>query len=59
MRAKPQTSGTTAFCLFPYTKKPSPIEPKSNPQRSQDSFNVVSMSPDVKVQLHLGPFSLQ
>jgi len=34
----PQTSGTTAFCLLPYTKKPSPNDPKSKPQRSQDSL---------------------
>lgn len=40
MRASPQTSGTTARCFLPYRKKPSPIEPKSRPQRSHDSFNV-------------------
>ncbi len=39
MSANPQTIGTAAFCFLPYTKNPSPIEPKSNPQRSQDSFN--------------------
>lgn len=39
MSAKPQTIGTTTFCFLPYTKNPSPIEPNSNPQRSQDSFN--------------------
>ena len=39
MSANPQTIGTTAFCFLPYTKNPSPIEPNSNPQRSQDSFN--------------------
>jgi hypothetical protein len=36
IRATPQTSGTTAFCRLPYTKKPSPIDPNSNPQRSDD-----------------------
>ena len=42
MSANPQISGTTAFCLFPYTKNPSPIEPNSNPQRSHDSLNSAS-----------------
>lgn len=36
IRATPQTSGTTAFCRLPYTKKPSPIDPNSNPQRRDD-----------------------
>src|ERR1700739_3029584 len=36
IRVRPQTSGTTLFCLLPYTKKPSPIEPNSNPQRRDD-----------------------
>src|SRR5256885_17229308 len=36
IRATPQTSGTTLFCRLPYTKKPSPIEPNSNPQRRDD-----------------------
>lgn len=40
MRASPQTRGTTARCFLPYTKKPSPHEPYSKPQRSHDSFNV-------------------
>jgi hypothetical protein len=39
MRANPQTNGTTAFCLLPYTKNPSPIEPNSKPQSSHDSLN--------------------
>jgi len=34
--ATPQASGTTLFCRLPYTKKPSPIEPNSNPQRRDD-----------------------
>jgi hypothetical protein len=36
IRATPQASGTTVFCRLPYTKKPSPIEPNSNPQRRDD-----------------------
>src|SRR5437016_9982652 len=36
IRATPQASGTTLFCRLPYTKKPSPIEPNSNPQRRDD-----------------------
>ena len=40
IRTRPQMSGTTAFCFRPYMKKPRPIEPNSNPHRSQDSFNV-------------------
>ena len=39
MRARPQARGTTALCLVPYTKKPSPIEPNSKLQRSEDSLN--------------------
>lgn len=38
IKARPVSSGTTVFCLLPYTKKPSPIEPKSKPQRSVDVF---------------------
>src|SRR4029077_18726098 len=36
IRATPQASGTIVFCRLPYTKKPSPIEPNSNPQRRDD-----------------------
>jgi hypothetical protein len=36
IRATPQASGTTLFCRLPYTKKPSPIDPNSNPQRRDD-----------------------
>jgi hypothetical protein len=36
IRVRPQTTGTTLFCLLPNTKKPSPIEPNSNPQRRDD-----------------------
>ena len=36
IRATPHTSGTTAFCRLPYTKKPSPIDPNSNPQRRDE-----------------------
>src|SRR5437762_13332403 len=36
IRATPQASGTTLFCRLPYTKKPSPIEPNSKPQRRDD-----------------------
>ena len=39
IRATPQTSGTTVLCRLPYTKKPSPIEPNSNPQRRDDVSN--------------------
>ena len=38
IKATPVTSGTTLFCLLPYTKKASPIEPKSKPQRRVDVF---------------------
>ena len=42
IRAMPQASGTTVFCRRPYTKKPSPIDPNSNPQRRDDvSIGVV------------------
>lgn len=34
--ARPQANGTTVFCRLPYTKKPNPIEPNSNPQRRDD-----------------------
>jgi len=37
IRATPQASGTNLFCRLPYTKKPSPIEPNSNPQRRDDA----------------------
>jgi hypothetical protein len=36
INARPVTIGTTVLCLLPYTKKPSPIEPKSKPQRRVD-----------------------
>ena len=39
--ATPQTSGTTVFCRLPYTKKPSPIDPNTNPQRRNDVSNGV------------------
>ena len=39
IRATPQASGTIVFCRLPYTKKPSPIEPNSNPQRRDDVSN--------------------
>jgi hypothetical protein len=39
IKARPETNGTTVFCLLPYTKKPSPIEPKSKPQRRDDVSN--------------------
>jgi hypothetical protein len=42
MRASPQTNGTTAFCLLPYTKKPSPTELKSKPQKSHDVVTAAS-----------------
>jgi hypothetical protein len=38
---RPVTNGTTVFCLLPYAKKPSPIEPKSRPQRRDDVSNTV------------------
>lgn len=41
MRTSPQTSGTTAACFLPYMKKPSPTEPKSMPQRSNDALIAV------------------
>jgi len=41
--ANPQTRGTIAFCFLPYTKKPSPKEPNTKPQRSQASFNPASL----------------
>ena len=41
IKASPVTNGTTLFCLLPYTKKPSPIEPKSKPQRRDDVSNTV------------------
>src|SRR5437870_1375781 len=41
IRATPQASGTTVFWRLPYTKKPSPIEPNSNPQRRDDVSNAV------------------
>jgi len=41
IKASPVTNGTTLFCLLPYTKKPSPIEPKSKPQRRDDVSNSV------------------
>jgi hypothetical protein len=44
MRINPQIIGTMAFCLFPYMKKPNPIEPKIRPQKSHDVLNVVSLA---------------
>jgi hypothetical protein len=35
----PQSSGTTARCFRPYMTNPNPIDPNSNPQRSEDVFN--------------------
>ena len=46
MRATPQISGTIALCFLPYMKKPSPTEPKSTAQRSNEVFNEISMSPN-------------
>jgi len=46
IRVRPQTSGTTLFCLLPYTKKPSPIDPNNNPQRRDD----VSKAPNGEVE---------
>jgi len=43
IKARPETSGTTVFCRLPYTKKPSPIEPKSRPQTRDDVSNAVLM----------------
>ena len=48
--ATPHTNGTTIFCLLPYTKKPSPIEPNSTPQRSDEVF----MSSRALAQKHVG-----
>lgn len=42
MRTSPQTRGMTALCFLPYMKKPSPTEPKSKPQRSNDALNAIS-----------------
>jgi hypothetical protein len=39
IKATPQASGTIVFCRLPYTKKPSPIEPNSNPHRKDEVFN--------------------
>jgi hypothetical protein len=39
IKARPEINGTTVFCLLPYTKKPSPIEPKSRPQRRDDEVS--------------------
>ena len=36
IRTTPQTRGTTVFCRLPYVKKPSPIDPNSNPQRRDE-----------------------
>jgi hypothetical protein len=38
INARPVTSGTTVFCRLPYTKKASPIEPKSRPHRRVEVF---------------------
>ena len=46
IRVRPQTSGTTLICLLPYTRKPSPIEPNSNPQKRAD----VSKAPNGEVE---------
>ena len=43
MSTTPQTRGTTAYCFLPYIKKPSPMEPKRKPQRSDDVLNAVSL----------------
>ena len=50
IRATPQASGTTIFCRLPYTKKPSPIEPNSNPQRRDDVSKVVVKRLTVKLR---------
>ena len=42
MRASPQIRGTTAFCLLPYMKKPSPTEPKIKSQKIHDVLNAIS-----------------
>src|SRR5437870_9628018 len=47
--ATPQASGTTVFWRLPYTKKPSPIEPNSNPQRRDDVSNAVVKRLTVKL----------
>ena len=52
IRASPQTSGTTAFCFLPYTKKPSPTEPKSKPQRSNDVLIAVLHVAELVILLH-------
>jgi len=50
IRATPQTSGTTILCRLPYTKKPSPIEPNSNPQRRDDVSNAFVKRLTVKLR---------
>jgi hypothetical protein len=50
IKARPETNGTTFFCLLPYTKKPSPIEPKSKPQRRADVSNTILKLPDDEVE---------
>jgi hypothetical protein len=39
INANPQINGTTARCRRPYMRNPNPIEPNSNPQRSDEAFN--------------------
>jgi hypothetical protein len=44
IRARPQRSGTTRLCLFPYIKNPIPMEPNSKPHRSKEELNAASRS---------------
>ncbi len=39
IKASPHSNGTTARCFRPYMRKPNPIDPNNNPQRSDDAFN--------------------
>lgn len=40
----PQTSGTTAFCFFPYRKKPRPTELKSTPHINDEVSSVILLT---------------
>lgn len=49
IKVRPEINGTTFFCLLPYTKKPSPIEPKTKPQRRDDASNTALKPPNDEV----------
>lgn len=42
MSAMPHTNGTATRCFLPYMTKPTPIDPRSKPKKSEDALIDIS-----------------